>query len=87
VIWRCAASLDKGERAGSESSIAKVICSEAIFRVVDRSMQILGGSGLTRDTPVEQIFREVRGFRIYDGPSEVHRWSIGRRIMQDKLRL
>lgn len=87
VIWRCAASLDKGERAGSESSIAKVICSEAIFRVVDRSMQILGGSGLTRDTPVERIFREVRGFRIYDGPSEVHRWSIGRRIMQDKLRL
>lgn len=87
VIWRCAASLDKGERASSESSIAKVICSEAIFRVVDRSMQILGGSGLTADTPVERIFREVRGFRIYDGPSEVHRWAIGRRIMQDKLRL
>ncbi len=87
VIWRCAASLDKGERASSESSIAKVICSEAIYRVADRSMQILGGSGLTADTPVERIFREVRGFRIYDGPSEVHRWAIGRRIMQDKLRL
>lgn len=87
VIWRCAASLDKGERASSESSMAKVICSEAIFRVVDRSMQILGGSGLTADTPVERIFREVRGFRIYDGPSEVHRWAIGRRIMADKLRV
>jgi acyl-CoA dehydrogenase len=87
VIWRCAASLDKGERASSESSIAKVICSEAIYRVADRSMQILGGSGLTRDHPVERIFREVRGFRIYDGPSEVHRWAIGRRIMEDKLRL
>ncbi len=87
VIWRCAASLDKGERASSESSVAKVICSEAIFRVADRSMQILGGSGLTRDHPVERIFREVRGFRIYDGPSEVHRWAIGRRIMEDKLRL
>ena len=87
VIWRCAASLDKGERASSESSMAKVICSEAIFRIVDRSMQILGGSGLTRDTPVERIFREVRGFRIYDGPSEVHRWAIGRRIMDNKLRV
>jgi len=87
VIWRCAASLDKGERASSESSIAKVICSEAIYRIADRSMQILGGSGLTRDHPVERIFREVRGFRIYDGPSEVHRWAIGKRIMADKLRL
>ena len=87
VIWRCAASLDKGERASSESSIAKVICSEAIMRIVDRSLQILGGSGLTRETPVERIFREVRGFRIYDGPSEVHRWAIGRRIMDGKLRL
>ncbi len=87
VIWRCAASLDKGERASSESSIAKVICSEAIYRIADRSMQILGGGGLTRDHPVERIFREVRGFRIYDGPSEVHRWAIGKRIMADKLRL
>lgn len=87
VIWRCAASLDKGERASTESSMAKVICSEAIFRVVDRSMQILGGSGLTRDTPVERIFREVRGFRIYDGPSEVHRWAIGRRIVDGKFRV
>ncbi len=87
VIWKCAASLDKGERASSESSIAKVVCSEAIYRIADRSMQILGGSGLTRDTPVERIFREVRGFRIYDGPSEVHRWAIGRRIMENKLRL
>jgi acyl-CoA dehydrogenase len=87
AIWRCAASLDKGNRASSESSIAKVISSEAIFRVADRSLQILGGSGMTGDAPVERIFREVRGFRIYDGPSEVHRWAIGRRIMQDKLRL
>lgn len=87
AIWRCAASLDIGKRASSESSIAKVISSEAIFRVADRSLQILGGSGMTGDTPVERIFREVRGFRIYDGPSEVHRWAIGRRIMEDKLRL
>ena len=49
--------------------------------MVDRSMQILGGLGTTRDTPVERIFREVRSFRIYDGPSEVHRWSLGRRIV------
>lgn len=64
--------------------MAKVICSEAIMRVVDRSLQILGGTGLTRDTVVERIFRDVRAFRIYDGPSEVHRWALGRRIVERK---
>lgn len=77
-IWHTAWVLDQGERGGHESSVAKVICSEAIYRVVDRSLQVLGGLGMTRDTEVERIFRDVRGFRIYDGPSEVHRWSIAR---------
>jgi alkylation response protein AidB-like acyl-CoA dehydrogenase len=54
------------------------------MRVVDRSLQILGGTGLTRDTVVERIFRDVRAFRIYDGPSEVHRWALGRRVVERK---
>jgi len=65
-----------------ESSTVKVICSEAIWRVVDRSMQILGRLGITDDTNVARLFREVRPFRIYDGPSEVHRWSIARRVLR-----
>jgi len=47
-------------------------------------LQILGGLGLTRDTVVERIFRDVRAFRIYDGPSEVHRFALGRRIVGAK---
>ena len=82
TIWHTAWLLDQGKRASSESSMAKVICSEAISRVADRSMQILGGLGTTRDTIVERIFRDVRSFRIYDGPSEVHRWALGRRIVK-----
>lgn len=81
VIWHTAWLLDQGSRASSESSMAKVICSEAIFRIADRCVQILGGLGVTRDTVVERIFRETRSFRIYDGPSEVHRWAIGRRLL------
>ncbi|MGE8940983.1 acyl-CoA dehydrogenase family protein [Leptospira interrogans] len=84
AIRHCAWMLDQGHRAGTESSMTKVICSEAIMRVVDRSMQILGGLGLTRDTVVERIFRDVRAFRIYDGPSEVHRWALGRRVVENK---
>src|SRR5271167_519925 len=82
VIWHAAWVLDQGERGTHESSMAKVICSEAIWRVVDRSMQILGGLGITDDTIVARLFREVRPFRIYDGPSEVHRWSIAQRILR-----
>jgi alkylation response protein AidB-like acyl-CoA dehydrogenase len=81
TIWHTAWLLDQGSRASAESSMAKVICSEAIFRVADRCVQILGGLGVTRDTVVERIFREARSFRIYDGPSEVHRWAIGRRVL------
>jgi acyl-CoA dehydrogenase len=76
VAWR----LDKGEHARHESSMAKVFVSEALFRVVDRCLQVLGGLGLTHDTQVERIFREIRAFRVYDGPSEVHRWAIANRL-------
>jgi alkylation response protein AidB-like acyl-CoA dehydrogenase len=84
TILHAAACLDRGESGRTESSMAKVICSEAISRVADRSLQILGGLGITRDTVVERIYRDVRAFRIYDGPSEVHRWALGRRIAQGK---
>jgi acyl-CoA dehydrogenase len=76
VAWR----LDQRQHARNESSMAKVFVSEALFRIADRSMQVLGGLGLTHDTQVERIFREIRAFRIYDGPSEVHRWAIANRL-------
>jgi len=83
-IWHAAWVLDQAHGdtriGGHESSVAKVIVSEATWRVVDRSVQVLGGQGVTNDTIVARIFRDMRAFRIYDGPSEVHRWSIARRI-------
>jgi acyl-CoA dehydrogenase len=85
AILHTAWLLDKGERASNESSMSKVVCSEAIARVADRSMQILGGMGMTRDTVVERIFRDTRAFRIYDGPSEVHRWALGARIVSGRI--
>lgn len=81
AIWHCAWVLDQGERGNVESSMTKVLSSEAIWRVVDRCVQILGGQGVTGETIVERIFRDVRPFRIYDGPSEVHRMSLAKKIM------
>ena len=81
AIWHTAWLLDEGGEARQESSMSKVICAEAAFRIVDRCLQILGGMGITSDTLVERLWREVRPFRIYDGPSEVHRWVIARRLL------
>jgi len=80
-IWHTAWLLDQGEKGNFESSRAKTICSEAEWRVVDRCVQILGGQGVTSETIVMKIFNDMRAFRIYDGPSEVHRWSMARKIL------
>ena len=79
-IWHTAWLLDRGDRGTFESSRAKVACSEATWRLVDRCVQILGGQGVTAESPLMRIFMDMRAFRIYDGPSEVHRWSMARRI-------
>jgi len=81
AIWHCAWVLDRGELALHESSRAKVIVSEALWRVADRCVQILGGQGVT-ESEVARIFADLRAFRIYDGPSEVHRWSIAKRLLK-----
>jgi acyl-CoA dehydrogenase len=62
--------------------MAKLACGETLFQVVDRCVQVLGGLGITADTPVARIFNEIRAFRIYDGPTEVHLWSLARRIQR-----
>lgn len=81
-IWHTAWLLDQGEKCNFESSRAKVVCSEALWRVVDRCVQVLGGCGVTDESPVMRIFMDMRAFRIYDGPSEVHRWSMARKLVQ-----
>ena len=79
IDW-CADALDRGEMGNVESSMAKVAVSEALFRVADRCVQVMGGRGVSGDTIVEQLFREARAFRIYDGPTEVHKWSLAKKI-------
>jgi acyl-CoA dehydrogenase len=79
IDW-CADVLDSGSLGTHESSMTKVAVSDALFRVADRCVQVMGGTGVTRDTVVEQVFREIRAFRIYDGPTEVHKWSLAKSI-------
>lgn len=82
IDW-CAGVLDGGSLGTAESSMAKVAVSEALMRIADRCVQVMGGTGVSGDTIVEQVFREVRAFRIYDGPTEVHKWSLAKKIKRD----
>ncbi len=78
----CAARLDAGQSVKTESAMAKVFVSEALHRVVDRAAQLMGARGMSEDSPVSLILNELRPFRIYDGASELHRATLGRRFLQ-----
>lgn len=82
IDW-CASVLDSGSLGTVESSMTKVSVSEALMRIADRCVQVMGGTGVTDKTIVEQVFREVRAFRIYDGPTEVHKWSLAKTIKRN----
>jgi acyl-CoA dehydrogenase len=86
MIQRCAWELDRGGHARMESSAAKVFVAEAVGRVVDRAVQICGSLGISDDLPLGRYLAEVRAFRIYDGPSETHRWALARRASRDRAR-
>lgn len=73
--------LDRGEHASDSTSIAKTFGAEAFSRVLDRSIQMCGGLGVSEDLPLARLANEVRAFRIYDGPSEVHRWALAKRAV------
>ena len=85
IDW-CAGVLDTGSQGTAESSMAKVAVSEALMKIADNCVQVMGGTGVTGDTIVEQVFREIRAFRIYDGPTEVHKWSLAKKIKRDFLK-
>ncbi len=82
LLMVACAELDDGGRASEATSIAKAFAGEALYRVADRSAQVCGGLGMSADLPVARLLRELRPFRVYDGPTEVHLWSIARRALR-----
>lgn len=82
IDW-CASVLDTGSLGTVESSMAKVSVSEGMMKIADNCVQVMGGMGVTDLTIVEQVFREIRAFRIYDGPTEVHKWSLAKKIKRE----
>lgn len=86
ITLDAASRADAGEPFRKEGAMAKLVSTEAAGRVVDRSMQIHGGYGVTKDFPFERWYREMRIRRIGEGPSEVQRHIIARDILGSGLR-
>lgn len=72
--------LTNGDQARAEASMTKVHVSEMVNRVIDRALQICGGTGVSRDLPLSTWYEAARAFRIYDGASEVHRMVAARAV-------
>ena len=77
----CAARMDAGLPVKQHSAMTKVFVSDAVNRVADHAVQMMGALGLSDDTPVSMIWQEMRPFRIYDGANELHRATLARRLM------
>lgn len=79
LILHACWEIDLDQPSAQSVSIAKTFTAEAVYRTVDRALQLCGSLGVSGDVPLSRFLREVRPFRIYDGPSETHRWAIAKR--------
>ena len=87
ALWQIASRIDSGEEMRGGISMLKIQASEMLGRVVDRAVQIYGGTGYCRDFPIERYYRDARISRIYDGTSEVHRLVMAKELMKGDVSL
>jgi acyl-CoA dehydrogenase len=78
--------MDDGDEARVHISLVKFYGARMLHNVIDRAIQVHGALGVTGDTPLEHMYREARFARIYDGPDEVHRMVVARRLLKDPVR-
>ena len=80
-----ARAIDEGGEARTEIALIKFWGARMLHNVIDRAIQVHGALGVTGDTPLEHMYREARYARIYDGPDEVHRMVVARRLIRDPI--
>jgi acyl-CoA dehydrogenase len=82
MAYDAAWKADQGMDVRSEASMLKVFGTEMATDIIDRAMQAFGAMGVTKELPLQLMGQQVRTMRVYEGPSEVHRWVIARRIIR-----
>jgi alkylation response protein AidB-like acyl-CoA dehydrogenase len=83
MVQDVAAKADRGEPVSQEASMVKVYATELAYDAVDYAMQTLGALGATQETVLHPFWQRARLMRIYEGPSEVHRQAIARRVLSE----
>ena len=81
MTYDCARKLDQGRDVRIEISMIKAFATEMAWEVIDHAMQTFGAMGMTKELPLQLMANEIRTMRIYDGPTEVHRWVIARDLL------
>ncbi|MGV8997343.1 MAG: acyl-CoA dehydrogenase family protein [Parvibaculaceae bacterium] len=84
MTYETAWKLDQGRDVRTDVSMVKVFGTEMAWEIVDQAMQTFGAMGMTKEMPLHLMASQVRNMRIYDGPSEVHRWVIARDLLSLK---
>jgi acyl-CoA dehydrogenase len=82
IVYRTAWMCDQGMPFSRESAIVKMVCSEALDRIVDKAVQIHGGMGYSKEYAVERMYRDARVNRIYEGTNEIQRIVIARDVLK-----
>jgi acyl-CoA dehydrogenase len=82
MTMQAAQRIDEGDEARVEISLIKFHAAKVLGDVIDRALQVHGGLGMTEDTPLASMWRAARAGRIYDGPDEVHKMVVARRILR-----
>jgi alkylation response protein AidB-like acyl-CoA dehydrogenase len=82
LTMQAAERIDAGDEARVEISALKFYAARVLNEVLDRALQVHGGLGMTDDTPLAGMWRQARAGRIYDGPDEVHKMVVARRILR-----
>jgi len=83
MLLEAARKLDAGQRVSTDASACKLFVAEAVGRIVDRAVQIHGGSGYIREFPVERLYRDARLFRLYEGTSQIQQLVIARNMIRE----
>jgi acyl-CoA dehydrogenase len=84
MTYDCAWKLDQGREARLEISMIKAFATEMAWEVVDHAMQTFGAMGMTKEMPLQLMAAKLRTMRIYDGPTEVHKWVVARNLLGSK---
>jgi len=82
MAYDAAWKIDQGRDARTEISMIKVFATEMAWDIIDKAMQTFGAMGMTKEMPLQLMASLVRNMRIYDGPSEVHRWVVARKLLR-----